>query len=199
MTPTQARAARRTRQHRKKRALRVAAFFAIGGMASLFLASLFVPSLLTSLGVRGGGGGGGVGVRVTDLGAEHIQRGATHPPYNSVPATSGWHYSDESSPTRWGVHDEVVPDEVLLHNLEHAGVGVHYNCPDGCEELVEKLVKIVRNSTKVVLSPYPDMKTAIALTAWNYIDQLDEFDEDRIIDFITANVNSSNAPEPNAR
>ena len=125
LTPTQARAARRTRQHRKKRLVRVAAFFAIGGVASLFLVSLFVPSLLTSLGVRGGGTGS-VGVNVPDLGATHIQRGETHPPYSSVPATSGWHYSDESSPTRWGVHNEFVPDEVLVHNLEHAGVGVAY-------------------------------------------------------------------------
>ena len=198
LTPTQARAARRVRQHRRKRLVRVGAFLAIGTVAGLFIISLFVPSLLTSVGVRGGGTGS-VGVRVTNLGATHIQRGETHPPYNSVPATSGWHYDDESSPTRWGVHQEVVPDEVLVHNLEHAGVGVHYNCPDGCEELVEKLAEIVKSSNKVLLSPYPNMGTTIALTAWNYIDQFDEFDEDRIIDFILGNVNSSNAPEPFAR
>ena len=54
----------------------------------------------------------------------HVEPGQEHLPYNSVPATSGWHYPFWAS---WGVHGNVIPDEVLVHNLEHGGVGVHYN------------------------------------------------------------------------
>lgn len=192
MTPTQARASRRMRQHRRKRFGRWAAFVTIATVAGLFILSLFAGSLPISFGSPSGD----AGQRIPDLGAAiHISRDESHPPYNSVPATSGWHYSDSGSPTRWGVHSEVVPDEVLVHNLEHGGVGVHYNCPDGCDNLISKLTEVVNQGSKVVLSPYPDMDSIIALTAWNYIDKFDEFDELRIADFINAHMNSHNAPE----
>jgi hypothetical protein len=175
--------------------LRVSAFSATAVIIALFILSLFAGVLPISI----GGGADSVGTRIPDQGTAHINRGVSHPEYNSVPATSGWHYSDESAPARWGVYEQVLPDEVLVHNLEHGGVGVHYNCPDGCEELVSKLSEIVGRSTKVIMSPYPDMDTAVALTAWNYIDKFDEFDEDRIIAFIRGNVSSPNAPEWEAR
>ena len=195
LTPTQSRAARRMRQQRRKRVVRFGAFMAISVVASLFIISLFLPSLLTTIGFSSGGATA-VGERMPDQSNDHIRRGDSHPPYNSVPATSGWHYSDEFSPARWGIHEGFVPDEVLIHNLEHAGVGIHYNCPDGCEVLVAQLADIVKDANKVIMSPYPGMETTIALTAWNYIEKFDEFDEQLIVNFITAHVGSSNAPEP---
>ena len=72
-------------------------------------------------------------------GETHIDLGQSHASYNSVPATSGWHYAQPLAPVRWGLHDEVVLDEYRLHNLEHGGVGVHYDCPEGCPELVAQL------------------------------------------------------------
>ena len=39
------------------------------------------------------------------------------------------------------------------------------------------------------------MPNKIALTAWTFIDAFDEFDEDRIKDFIKAHESSPNAPE----
>ena len=137
------------------------------------------------------------GVRVPDQGRDHIQRGQSHPPYNSVPATSGWHYSIRGvAPASWGVHDEVLPDEALVHNLEHGGVGVHYNCPGGCAELVKQLAAIVARHDKVIMAPYPGMDTRIALTAWNFLDGFNDFNEARITAFIDHHVSSPNAPEP---
>ena len=197
LTPTQARAARRARRDRKRRLKRLAGFTGVTTIALFFIFALFATSLPISIGRSGGGGG--VGTRFPEQGREHIPRDEGHAPYNTVPATSGWHYSDFNAPTRWGEHEIFVPDEVLVHNLEHAGVGVHYDCPDGCSELVAQLRGIVAGATKVIMSPYPNMSTTIALTAWNYQDTFDEFDEDRIKEFIRAHVNSSNAPEPTAR
>ena len=197
-TLTQARAARRARRDRKKRWLKLGGLSAIGLMAFIFIASLFAPTLSPFI---GGPGGGDAGERIEDIGGGnmHIGREESHDPYNSVPATSGWHYSDAGAPRRWGVHDEVLPDEVLVHNLEHAGVGIHYNCPEGCDDLITQLAEITRDSPKVIMSPYPDMDSTIALTAWNYLDKLDAFDETRILLFIEDHVNSRNAPEPFAR
>ena len=39
------------------------------------------------------------------------------------------------------------------------------------------------------------MKTRIALTAWTYLDKFDEFDAERITDFIEAHINSPDSPE----
>ena len=70
---------------------------------------------------------------------------------------------------------------------------------DDCKQLVESLTSIVDRAReanlKVVMSPYPGMPTKIALTAWTFIDAFDEFDENRIKDFINAHESSPNAPE----
>lgn len=58
-------------------------------------------------------------------GQDHIAEGNTHPAYNSNPPTSGWHYGQ---PASWGAHDHELADEQLVHNLEHGGVWIAYNC-----------------------------------------------------------------------
>ena len=113
--------------------------------------------------------------------------------YNTRPATSGAHYGFT---VQWGVHDRIIPDEILVHNLEHGGVGIHYNCPEGCDELIRKLAEMAGRYDKVVMSPYADMDSEIALTAWTFIDRLGEFDEKRITDFIEDHMSSPVAPEP---
>lgn len=122
----------------------------------------------------------------------HVKEGQTHPPYNSRPATSGWHLS---AVVKWGVHDVEIPDEYLVHNLEHGGIGIHYDCPDGCDQLVDDLSRVARRYDKVVMTPYSDMDSRVALTAWTYTDRLDEFDEGRIVDFIEAHMSRPPAPE----
>ena len=201
MTPTQTRAARRERRQRRRR------FVKIGGMSAItVLALVFIFSLFAG-GLRGGGGVNintgpaptGPGLRIPSQGAEHITRTQTPPQYNSVPATSGGHFGDASAPARWGVYDDPLPDGVLLHNLEHGGVGIHYDCPEGCDELIDQLEGIANRMGKVIMSPYPGMPTKIALTAWTFLDVFDEFDKDRVEDFAKAHEGSPNAPEPNAR
>ncbi len=197
-TPTQARAARRARRQLKKRLLRIAALTGVATLVGVFIFSLFAGGL-RNIASPQGPAPDGPGVRYDSQGSTHIPRGETHAAYNSVPATSGWHYNDLSSPARWGVYDEPVEDEVLVHNLEHAGVVIHYNCPKGCDETVEQLEGIVKRATKVILTPNPDIGTKIVLTAWTFLDELDEFNKERIEAFISAHVNSANAPEPFAR
>ena len=196
-TPTQARAARRQRRERRRRLVRLGALSAVGLIAIVFIVALFLPSLPISIGDAGGGGD--AGTKVEDQGNRHVTQGQGHPSYNTVPATSGWHYGEPIAPVPAGVYDFHIPDEQLLHNLEHGGIGVHYDCPEGCDDLVEQLASLVGTGSEIVMSPYPDMDSRIALTAWTYIDQLDELDEERIRTFITDHLNSSVAPEYPAR
>ena len=140
-------------------------------------------------------------VKVEYQGVDHVIPGEEHDRYNSAPATSGWHFGAPVAPARWGIHTIPLPDEVLVHNLEHGYVNVHYNCPDGCDALVAQLSEVVDIATdvgaKVLMSPYPDMATRIALTAWTVIDKFDDFDDVRIIAFIMAHESSPLAPEAN--
>ena len=198
LTPTQARAARRSRRQRKRRFTRFAAFSAVVIIAVLFIGSLFAGSLPITLG--GTAGPDGPGERFADQGNTHIITGEGHPPYNSVPGTSGWHYDyADGGPARWDIYKEPLPDEVLIHNLEHGGIGIHYNCPEGCDDLVEKLEAYFQVGREIIVSPYPDMDAKIALTAWTFLDAFDEYDDERIKAFVNAHMNSPTAPESLAR
>ncbi len=205
MTPSQARAARRERRQRRGRIKKTAGLAAIAAVGLVFIFALFAPNLSPFLG-SGSGGESDFDERVDGVvggrGNLHISRDETLPDaYTSVPATSGWHYSDLAAPAAWGVHDEPIPDPALVHNLEHGGVGVHYDCPEGCDELVVQLKDLVLRlqqqvSNKIIMAPYPGMGSRIALTAWTYIDKFEQFDETRTGDFVVAHVNSHIAPEP---
>ena len=64
-------------------------------------------------------------------------------------------------------------------------------------EFVDQKVKEER--FEIILSPYENMDSKIALTAWDYIDKFEILDLDRINAFIKAHHNSRNAPEWPAR
>ena len=121
--------------------------------------------------------------------------GESHPEYKSTPATSGWHYGQPDAPVPWGVYDEFIPDEVLIQNLVQGGVGLHYNCDGDCQDLIDVFTKFSEQYPKIVVSPYGGMSKKIAITAWSYIDEMDDIDVDRIEIFIKAHHNSERAPE----
>ncbi|MBM4418198.1 MAG: DUF3105 domain-containing protein [Chloroflexi bacterium] len=119
-----------------------------------------------------------------DQGREHVDPAQPTPLYNSNPPTSGPHYQSWAP---WGVHDQELPDPLLVHNLEHGGVIVHYNCPEACPELVNQLRDLVGSyRSKVILAPRPraDVPALITLTAWTKMDRLDAFDAQRIRAFV---------------
>ena len=128
---------------------------------------------------------GAPGVAMPDLGNRHIQTPEEpHVPYNSVPPTSGPHLPYLAP---WGIHTQPIVNELQVHNLEDGGVVIQYDCPSGCPDLVAKLTALVDHyPDRVVLAPYPGMKTRIALTAWTRMDAFDQFDGSRIERFINA-------------
>lgn len=131
-----------------------------------------------------------VGEEIEILGAEHIGVGAEHGEYNSNPPTSGSHYAQAAA---WGFYDQQLPDEQLIHSLEHGGIWISYKDVD--EDTKEKLDLIGRkNSGSVIITPRPENDAKISLASWGRLENLDEFDEDRINNFIQSNKNKS--PEP---
>jgi hypothetical protein len=97
----------------------------------------------------------------------------------------------------WGIYKDPIPDEAQVHNLEHGGVMIQYNCRD-CPELVTQLEGFFSRytaarplprypqSAKIVVAPYDGMSSRIALTAWGRIDALEAYDEERITRFVDA-------------
>jgi len=76
--------------------------------------------------------------------------------------------------------------ELQVHNLEHGGVALQYNCPRPCPDLVRELAAFARRHDGVLVAPYPWMDARIALSAWGWIETLDRFDESRILAFLAA-------------
>ena len=116
LTASQARAARRERRQNRNKFKRWLIGLAVALIAGLLIASLIVP-MFDSIGVSNDDTPDGPGIKMESQGNSHINEGADHPPYNSMPATSGWHYSQPLAPVKWGVHDEFISEEKRLHNL----------------------------------------------------------------------------------
>lgn len=129
--------------------------------------------------------------RYSDQGRAHISVGASHPTYNSNPPTSGWHYGEEAE---WGIYENELPDEQIVHNLEHCGVWVSYQ-PNIPRETKEKLVSFVKKfPAKMILSPRPPNDSPIVLASWGVLLKLPDYDETRALAFLAAFLNK-NGPE----
>jgi len=145
-----------------------------------------VQELLSEIEEGEGIGADGLpGRPVEILNAQHIAQGASHPPYNSVPPTSGWHYAHI---TDYGIHTEPIPDEVQIHNLEHGAVLIQYR-PDVAEEMIADMRDFVENLRtdqgfcRLILAPYPELDRPVALTAWGRILKMDVFDRPIALSF----------------
>lgn len=200
LTPTQSRAARRARRQNRSRLTRWGIGLAVAIVALLLIIGLILPMAGNLGGSRTSSAPEGPGKRIEDQGRDHVEENSDHPPYNSIPATSGWHYTQPLAPVSWGVHGIFIPEEKRIHNLEHGGISITYNCQNDCPQLIKDLTAVVQRARaenmKVLLSPYPNTESRISLTAWTFMDAFNTFDEKRIIEFIESHHNSPNAPEP---
>ena len=132
-----------------------------------------------------------MGEKIADLGAPHVPRGESHPSYNSNPPTSGWHWGDGTAGP--GIKDQPVPDELVLHSMEH-GAAVLWYKDDLPQDQVEKIKNAFNNATgKKIMLPRKDLDVPVALTSWNYLLKLQSIDEAKIKEFIETN--NDRAPE----
>ena len=122
----------------------------------------------------------------------HFPVGQVYDEYNSNPPTSGPH---AAAPAPAGISDAAVPKEMAVHNMEHAGLVVWYNCDappilsgEDCTALRNELGAVVQSANaggkRVLMTPYADMNHRIALTTWGFLDTFEEFDAARVQEFI---------------
>lgn len=78
----------------------------------------------------------------------------------------------------FGVHDDELPAENWVHNLEHGAVVFLHDCPDGCADELADLAALVEPRPFALLTPYPGLPTRFAVVAWGYRLQTDNLDLD---------------------
>ena len=168
--------------------------FAFGAIAVLFIIALLVPVVLP---VNFGGGGGGQGEAsgyVEGIGTQvdapedraHFADNFTifdvtnQEGYSTTPPTSGRHWDGW---VQCGWYTEPVPDERIVHNMEHGNIIVSYNLTDQAQidELKDAYESIGLTNRWGVARPYnpgPDAEGnerfpegTIALTTWGVIDK----------------------------
>lgn len=103
--------------------------------------------------------------------------------YNTVPPTSGKHWSKWSD---CGFYNYPLPDELLVHNLEHGNIIVSYNLDDESEvsALRDAVAAIPLAEEYAVVRRYHAIPEGmVALTTWGVLDRMLGVDPDRIARF----------------
>jgi hypothetical protein len=155
---------------------------------------------------------------VPDEGQLHIPFGASYM-YQHNPPASGPHWP---WPAPWGVHSEIVPREWWVHNLEHGGIVLLYNCPwpgdsgmpgqaDGgppvpndCTTDIDTIAAFYANGpvdnwydqfseTRILVTPDPLLPGRFAAIAWDWVFLFDAIDPTAVQCFIDARY--GNGPE----
>lgn len=147
------------------------------------------------------------GFAVSRQAAAHMPR--CTPDHNSRPPTSGCHSPSQAA---YGIHEDPIPAELQVHNLEHGAVMIQYRTSGlviGAEELADRLESLVRRLRerdlgrycRLIVAPYPYGFSApglsseesegkrIALTAWGRMQLLEKYEEHKAEAFIDAFIN----------
>ena len=117
--------------------------------------------------------------------APHLGETDPTPEYNSNPPSSGLHLG-RTAP--WGTSAERIEDKMLVHNLEHGGIIVHYK--DLSDTDIDSLEELVDSyADGVIANPNPDVPTNIAMSAWGDVQTCEKFSEPVVKAFIKEHCN----------
>jgi Protein of unknown function (DUF3105). len=83
------------------------------------------------------------------------------------------------------VYTSEIAEEHAVHSLEHGAVWITYR-PDLPQDQIDKLASRVEGREYMLMSPYPNQDSPISLQAWGYQLKVDDADDSRIDDFISA-------------
>jgi hypothetical protein len=121
--------------------------------------------------------------------------------YSTTPPTSGRHWNGWAACGFYGP-DQPLPDERIIHNMEHGNIVVSYNFsdPDQIAELEDVFDSIGRTNLWGVARFYDQIpEGTVALTTWGVIDgPMDGIQKDRIEQFFEAYSGTLSPEFPNS-
>lgn len=132
----------------------------------------------------------GIGTPVPDEGNTHVDDG-TAITYKVYPPSSGTHYN-ETAP--YGFSDVQLKEGNFVHSLEHGAIVLYYK-QSVSADVKEKLKSLMNTlpagkygKVKLVVTPYENMTTPLAIAAWDRLLLMNEFNADEIQTFYTTYV-----------
>lgn len=134
-----------------------------------------------------------IGENFCSDGGVHVDEGSTID-YSNNPPHSGDHYPVWEQ--QWGEHSDPVARGNWVHNMEHGGVILLYNCPDGCDAELDIL--------RMVIAQRPDARILMtedslldgprfAAVSWTWVHEFDTPELDELLCFVDQHFN--HAPE----
>lgn len=126
-----------------------------------------------------------------DLDPTHTESSVT---YDETPPVGGPH---NPAWLNCGVYDEEQQNEYVVHTLEHGAVWIAYDPETTSGDEIAALVDLAPD-TYSVISPYPGLGDAMAITAWGAQLFFTDVDDPAVTDFLTEFWRSPTSPEPNA-
>ncbi len=129
------------------------------------------------------------GESVADEGRAHVEVG-TPIQYETYPPASGPHYPAAAP---WEFFDEAIPPGFWVHNLEHGGIVLLYNCQANCDSLKEQLRGLYGKFPtskygypKLVVVPDKQIAGELTALAWDRRLVQITYDEDTLYRFYVA-------------
>jgi Protein of unknown function (DUF3105) len=128
-------------------------------------------------------------------GAQHTQQPVK---YAESPPVGGQH-DPEWADCTGTVYSAPLRNENAVHSLEHGAVWITYQ-PGLSKDEIDSLKERVEGNDRMLMSPYPGLRTKVSLQSWNHQLFVDSVDDKRIGKFINdLRLNPVTTPEPSAQ
>ena len=116
--------------------------------------------------------------------------------YNTTPPTSGDHWDWWA---RCGFYPDGLPDERIVHNLEHGNIVVSYNLPAAATAQLQAFMDTFEYAPAWAVTRFYDPLPpgTVALSAWGILDTMTGVDEPRIARFFQEYAGTTGPEFPN--
>lgn len=101
-------------------------------------------------------------------------------PFSELPPAGGTH---DPVWQNCGIYDEPLRTANVIHSMEHGAAWITYQ-PDLPADQIAAIQDKFRGQTYIVVSPYPEQRSPIVLTAWGVQLEVDELSDRRVNQFL---------------